>query len=144
MPTRARGSKRAGRLILMILGILVPAIAARPAEFVTPGEMERKSDWVKTHLASTRPSLPFSFVYGGKASSGPPPGLAEGHGNHAARRRPHAAHHDVDRSGLGPPGSLRGGRVCGFPRRGMDGRFQEHLRSRRRACSRPSRGSTSR
>ena len=53
----------------MILGILAPAIAARPAEFVTPGEMERKSDWVKSHLATTRPSLPFSFVYGGKASS---------------------------------------------------------------------------
>ena len=64
----ARGSRRAGRLVLMVLGILVQGGAGRPAEFVTPGEMLRKSDWVKTHLETARPSLPFSFVYGGRAS----------------------------------------------------------------------------
>jgi alpha-galactosidase len=68
MLSRARGSRRAGRLVLMVLGILVQGGAGRPAEFVTPGEMERKSEWIKTHLATARPSLPFSFVYGGKAS----------------------------------------------------------------------------
>ena len=30
--------------------------------------MLRKADWVKTHLETARPGLPFSFVYGGKAS----------------------------------------------------------------------------
>ena len=68
MISRARGSKRAGRLVLMVLGILVQRAAGRPAEFVTPGEMLRKSDWIKTHLETARPSLPFSFVYGGRAS----------------------------------------------------------------------------
>ena len=65
---RARGSRRAGRLVLMVLGILVQGGAGRPAEVVTPGEMLRKSDWIKTHLETARPGLPFSFVYGGRAS----------------------------------------------------------------------------
>lgn len=65
---RARGSRRAGWLVLMVLGILVQGGAGRPAEVVTPGEMLRKSDWIKTHLETARPGLPFSFVYGGRAS----------------------------------------------------------------------------
>ena len=68
MITRTRRSRRAGWLFLMVLGILVQGGAVRPAEFVTPGEMQRKSDWIKAHLDTARPSLPFSFVYGGKES----------------------------------------------------------------------------
>ena len=68
MLSRVCGSRRARWLALMVLGVLVQAGAAWPAEFVTHGEMQRKSDWVKTHLEAAKPSLPFSFVYGGKAS----------------------------------------------------------------------------
>ena len=68
MIPRARGSRLASRLVLLVLGILVPGTAARPAEFVTPGEMARKSDWIKTNLETARPGLPFSFVYSGRAS----------------------------------------------------------------------------
>jgi alpha-galactosidase len=35
----------------------------------TSGEMKIKSKWVKEHLLSTYPDLPFSFIYDGKASS---------------------------------------------------------------------------
>ena len=52
MISRERGSKRAGRLVLMVLGILVQRAAGRPAEFVTPGEMLRKSG--DSSLISTR------------------------------------------------------------------------------------------
>ncbi len=69
MISRPRGSRRAGQLVLMVLGILLQGRTGRPAEFVTPGEMLRKSDWIKTHLENDRSVPPFSFVYGCRASA---------------------------------------------------------------------------
>ncbi len=68
MDSRTRGSHRAVPLVLMVLGLCIPGAAARPAEFVTPGEMQVKADWIKNHLEDPRTGQPFSFVYGGKAS----------------------------------------------------------------------------
>ena len=47
MLTRTTDPRRACRLVIMLLGILVQSGSARPSEFVTPGEMQRKSDWVR-------------------------------------------------------------------------------------------------
>jgi len=52
----------------MFLGFLIQGGDGRPAEFVTRGEMLRKSAWIKTHLEIACADLPFTFVYGGRTS----------------------------------------------------------------------------
>jgi alpha-galactosidase len=51
-----------------VLGLCIPASVGRAAEFVTPGEMQQRNQWVKEHLTSAPPRVPFSFVYAGRAS----------------------------------------------------------------------------
>ena len=47
---------------------ILPSGVGRGADFVSPGEMLRKSEWVGAHLGDGRVELPFSFVYGGRPS----------------------------------------------------------------------------
>jgi len=109
----------------MVLGILIQGGAGRPAEFVTRGDRLRKSAWVKTHLENALPDLPFSFVYGGRASGDllqAWPKNTETNRIEAARAR-RAMTWTAPR--VGPRSPLHGGRLRRLPRVRMDGVLQE-------------------
>ena len=128
MIPRLCGSRRAGPLVLGVLGLLVWGASASTAEFVTPGEMQRKAAWIKTHLGVPAHGSAVLVRLWRQGVKGTAPGLAEAHGNHADR--PHSpAGHGVEGSCDGPAGPLRGGRLRRLSRGGMDGLSQERRRS---------------
>jgi len=57
-------------LSLLLIGVIVSSCGSKPDVVTTPGEIKMKSRWVREHLANPDPLLPFSFQYGGQASSG--------------------------------------------------------------------------
>ncbi len=69
MVSRVLGLRVAGLLLLTMLATLSRADSPRPSQWVRPGEMARKSEWVKARFESPRQNPPFSFVYGGKPSA---------------------------------------------------------------------------
>jgi len=54
---------------VLICWIISSSFTNKPDAIKTPGEMKIKSKWVKEHLLSTDPILPFSFIYDEKSSS---------------------------------------------------------------------------
>ena len=57
------------RAITLLLAVLA-TFTTNAASTVTPAEMARKSEWVKTHLLDRSQTPPFSFTFDGKPSAG--------------------------------------------------------------------------
>ncbi|OPZ98618.1 MAG: Alpha-galactosidase [Planctomycetes bacterium ADurb.Bin412] len=56
--------------LAVVLGVIFLSGVVPAADFVLPGEMGLRDQWVREHLRADQPKKPFSFVYNGRDSEG--------------------------------------------------------------------------
>jgi hypothetical protein len=56
-------------ITVLFFGMILSSCSSNPDTTMASGEMQIKSKWIKEHLLSADPKLPFSFLYDGKAST---------------------------------------------------------------------------